>query len=98
MKFEIERPNKNILFLVRRIGYFLLKKEKGEFNCVRSLTNKNYPRFHLFIKEKDGVLSCHLHLDQKKPSYGSTSAHSGEYEGEIVGKEKERISKIINSF
>ncbi len=100
MKFEIERPNRNILFLVRRIGYVLLNKNEEEFNCVRSLSNQNYPRFHLFLKEdKDkNALSFHLHLDQKKASYRGSSAHSGEYNGDIVEKEKKRILEIINNF
>jgi excinuclease UvrABC nuclease subunit len=100
MKFKIERPNKNILFLIRAIGYIFLEKNNEELNCVRSLSNQHYPRFHLFIKEDKirGLFSFNLHLDQKKVSYSGSPAHSGENKGEIVENEKERILKIINSF
>lgn len=99
MKFSIKEPNKNILFLVRRLGYVLRNNEEGECNCVRSLSNMGYPRFHLFIrKDNDRFLALSLHLDQKKPSYKGSSAHSGEYQGELVEKEKERIVKLIEDF
>lgn len=98
MKFNIKEPRKNILFLVRRLGYFLRNDEQGEYNCVRSLSDKGYPRFHLFIKKNDELLIFNLHLDQKKSSYKGSSAHSGEYQGELVEREKERIIKIIKSF
>ena len=39
--------------------------------------------------------SLNLHLDQKKPVYRGTVAHSGEYEGEIVAKEIARIKNIL---
>ena len=38
-----------------------------------------------------------LHLDQKKPTYEWHIAHSGEYDGELVEKEIERIKKILGS-
>ncbi len=39
-----------------------------------------------------------LHLDAKKPSYEGTAAHGGEYQGELVEKEMERIMKIAGQF
>lgn len=36
-------------------------------------------------------LIINLHIDQKKPTYGSHTAHSGEYDGELVSAEIERI-------
>jgi len=99
MKFNVQKPNKNILFLARRLGYVLRNNAEGEYNCVRSLNDRSYPRFHLFIKKNnDGSLILSLHLDQKKPSYKGSSAHSGEYQGELVEKEKERIIKLIKDF
>ena len=36
-----------------------------------------------------------LHLDQKKPTYEGHVAHSGEYDGELVEEEAERIRRIL---
>ncbi len=43
------------------------------------------------------AIIINLHLDQKKPIYRGTPAHSAEYEGRVVEKEAERIKKIIGS-
>jgi hypothetical protein len=94
MKFNIKK-NENILSLTRRLGYALKGVEGEEFNCVRCLSGSGYPRFHLYIKQEKDNIYFNLHLDQKKPSYQGTSAHSGEYEGELVGQEKERIIKAM---
>ena len=42
------------------------------------------------------AIEINLHLDQKKPSYEGAAAHSGEYEGELVEKEAERIKQILS--
>jgi hypothetical protein len=106
MIFTIKGPIKdNIYNLMRKVGYFFQKedKEKGEFVFVRP--PKGYPRFHLYLKV-DGSTSSpqsgedlifNLHLDQKRPVYEGTPAHSGEYEGKIVEKEAERIKEILNT-
>jgi len=36
-----------------------------------------------------------LHLDQKKPSYEGSTGHSGEYDGDVVEGEAERIKNIL---
>ena len=98
MKFIVKRQKENILNLVRALGYVLKSGIGGEFNCVRTVGGMAYPRFHLFIKEdKDGFV-LNLHLDQKRPSYSGSSAHSGEYEGKVVEQEAERIKKIVEGF
>ncbi len=76
-----------------------------EFSIVRQLTGTDYPRFHLYIKEiasatprNDGTgktLIFNLHLDQKKPSYEGARGHSGEYDGEIIESEAERIKSLL---
>jgi len=43
-------------------------------------------------------LIFNLHLDQKRPIYKGVTAHSGEYEGEVVEKEVERIKKILEKL
>jgi len=94
MKFSIKK-NENILSLTRRLGYAARGTEGEEFNCVRILGGNGYPRFHLYIKQEKDNIFFNLHLDQKKPSYQGNPAHSGEYEGELVEQEKERIMKAL---
>lgn len=98
MKFFTKKPEENITNLSRKFGYLLMPSRGEEFNCIRTVGNMRYPRFHLFIKESKDSLFFNLHLDQKKPSYAGTSAHSGEYEGEVVEKEAERIKKILQEL
>ena len=96
MKFKIPEPRENIIVLIRKLGYIPKENIRGEFNCMRYLGGRDYPKFHLFLKrEENDQLSFSLHLDQKIPSYKGTRAHSGEYEGELVEKEVERIKKIV---
>ncbi len=77
--------------LGRKIGYRLLGSRDDEYNFVRSIGDDHYPRFHLYVKDAGGFLIFNIHLDQKKPSYEGHTAHSGEYDGEIIEKEAERI-------
>jgi len=73
-----------------------IKDEKEEeTNCVRPLDRSGYPRFHLYLKDSGGNLIFNLHLDQKKPIYKGITAHSGEYDGEIIKKEAERIRQLL---
>lgn len=95
MKFKIKNPRDNILSSARKSGYFPKRGPEKETSFVRQLLGRDYPRFHLYIKEgKDGFV-FNLHLDQKKPSYEGSHAHSGEYEGDLVEKEAKRIKKTI---
>ena len=95
MKFLVENKNENLLSLVRKIGYRVNSSSRGEFNCIRPVQGSDYPRFHLFIEEDEDKFIFKLHLDQKKPSYSGSSAHSGEYEGRVVEEEAEKIKKIV---
>ena len=98
MIFTVENINENILSLARRLGYIVKESSKDEVNCVRPLSDLNYPRFHLFIKRKENnKIIFNLHLDQKKPSYKGSHAHSGEYTGEVVIREAERIKMVVLS-
>lgn len=62
---------------------------------VRVLSRGGYPRFHIYVDENDGQYLLNLHLDQKRPSYGKETAHSGEYEGKVVEDEADRIIDMI---
>ena len=99
MKIRLENFNKNIQNFIRDCGYQPISRtEKGELNCVRSLVGRDYPRFHCYIKQEGKDLVINLHLDQKKPSYAGASAHSGEYEGEIVEEEAMRIRAVFTKL
>ncbi|MDP1538808.1 MAG: hypothetical protein Q8M00_02135 [bacterium] len=96
MKFIIKEPLKdNIYNQARKIGYHFQGKgkEREELSFVRP--PRGYPRFHIYLKVENDNLILNLHLDQKKPIYKGVTAHSGEYKGEIVEKEAERIKQIL---
>ena len=89
----------NMQNIMRRCGYFFTKEENGELAFVRPLSSSGsgYPKFHIYVnmeKFPRGT-SLNLHLDQKKPIYRGTTAHSGEYDGELVEKEAARIKQIL---
>ena len=98
MEFSLGGPLKdNIFNFMRRAGYFSLGgNRETELNYIRPVAGRSgYPRFHLYLKKEGETWVFNLHLDQKRPIYQGTSAHSGEYDGEIVEKEAERIKQIL---
>ncbi len=96
MDFVIKNINDSIVNIARRIGYVIIdSKEYNEYNMVRKLTYQNYPRFHIYLKQAGDKLIFNLHLDQKQPSYKGSHAHSGEYEGQIVEDEADRIKQLL---
>ena len=93
MKFTItkDKISFNIRDGLRRLGYFGLLVG-GETSYVRRLSRiQYYPRFHLYLNETPKQITFNLHLDQKHASYEGSSAHSGEYDGETVKEEADRI-------
>lgn len=95
MFFSVVNQKENLISFVRRLGYKPLGyTPKNELNCVRSLSS-DYPRFHAYIKEEEGKFIFSLHLDQKKPSYEGATAHSGDYDSEIIKEEAERIREMV---
>ena len=97
MKFVIKGPFKeNIHSLGRKIGYNLQGEEGSELSFTRP--PRGYPRFHLFLEKKADDLVFNLHLDQKRPSYKGSPAHAGEYDGEVVENEAERIKENLESL
>ncbi len=97
MRFSLKKPRENTANLARILGYRLLKGTDNEFNLVRPLA-RDYPRFHIYLKEENNILNFNLHLDQKKPSYSKQTKHSGEYNGELILGEKQRIEKILEKL
>lgn len=98
MDFTFKGPIKDSIYnVIRKIGYKYWGKDEGngEYNFIRPLEKRSYPRFHLYLKIEDEDWILNLHLDQKKPSYNGVPAHSGEYDGEVVEKEVKRIKEIL---
>lgn len=55
----------------------------------------HYPRYHVYLETTPSGVSANLHVDQKQPSYGVGHAHSGEYEGTLIERERDRILGLI---
>jgi hypothetical protein len=98
MKITIDNPSSHSRNLLRRAGYALHQSRDGELSFVRRLQGTDYPRFHVYVnKEEPGkLMEISLHLDEKKPSYEGFTAHSGQYDGPIIAKERDRILGIIS--
>ena len=95
MTFKIYNENYNLQDLARKIGYRPLGfTEKQEFNCVRPL-GADYPRFHIYMSTEPEIVTINLHLDQKKPSYEGTTAHSGDYDSKTIQEEIQRIKDML---
>jgi len=96
MRLKLENFNKNIQAFVRDCGYRpLAVNAAGEWNSVKSLQGQNYPRFHMYLKKEGNDAWANIHLDQKKPSYGNETMHSGDYDSEVVEGEAGRIYTIF---
>ena len=83
------------LFL-RTAGYtYIESRHTGQGSFVRKLGKNFYPRFHIYVEEFDNTIVINLHLDQKQASYEGTSAHSGEYDGDLVEQEIKRLKTFV---
>ena len=96
MRFSAENVlGENPDIIMRRLGYHYhgFSPEKSEMSFIRPLRQTAYPRFHVYLRktEKSNEMLFNLHLDQKRPIYKGVTAHSGEYGGELLAVEAERI-------
>lgn len=90
--------NENLRNFLQRCGYAaFLDPNTQQQSFTRRLGGDFYPRFHIYINEKDSLNFLSLHLDQKKPSYAGAHAHSGEYNGPLVDQEASRIRGLIKN-
>jgi hypothetical protein len=100
MKIRIDRNfGSQLLPAMRKCGYSPLHNSGGEQNFTRRLGSLDYPHFHVYVNEaseRGTILS--LHLDQKKPSYGRQTAHSGDYDTAEVEREAARIKYVLNNI
>ncbi len=97
MKLIFPNTKETALFLMRRVGYGFERKDPdtGEDAFSRRLSVGQYPKFHIYAHKESDRLFVNLHLDQKKPTYEGSTAHSGEYDGEVVKREAERIKLLM---
>ena len=87
----------NPVQLMRQAGYSFVKGIMGEeMSFERALAANGWPRWHAYVKEDAETVSINLHLDQKRPSYAGGAAHSGEYDGELLVEEIDRIKRLAN--
>ena len=97
MKITISKSQiSNTELAIRRCGYGRLSSRMSrEVSYVRRIRRDLYPRFHVYIKTEGERVVLNLHLDQRAPVYAGVTAHAGEYEGEVVEREGERIKVIL---
>jgi len=94
MKFRVPKTKTNIMVRMKSVGYSFLRKSGNQLSFAKSLSRGGYPRFHIYLTLNEGI-EINLHLDQKKPVYSGTTAHGGEYEGDLVEKEVDRLKKEL---
>ena len=83
---------------MRSAGYHYegADQKTKEFKFYRSVSDNLFPRFHIYgFLDKSKTLSLSMHLDQKAPVYQGSTAHSGDYEGEVIEKEAARIKQSL---
>ncbi len=81
---------------LRQAGYQILENRRNEnISFVRRLSSDHYPRFHIYLQNNQDSTIFNIHLDQKKASYQGQTAHSGEYDGELVKQEAMRLKSLL---
>lgn len=88
MRINIKKEylKENINAFMRRAGYV---PHRDSF--VRVLGAGGFPRLHVYVHDEPERYVLNLHIDQKRPSYGEETAHSGDYEGPVLDQEADRI-------
>lgn len=101
MKLALPKLNIAPASFLRQCGYqeIFNPHKQNESSFARGLDRGSfYPRFHIYLEKDSRGFFLNLHLDMKRPSYEGTAAHSGEYSGELVEREAERIKNQAESF
>lgn len=84
---------------MKKLGYDqIVDRRRNQVSYVRLFGSTHYPRFHCYVDSRDTGFQINLHIDQKAPSYGSNTAHSGEYDGPVVEREGNRMQTIVSSM
>lgn len=97
IRFQLEQLGEHSpLQFLRRAGYSPLgNRQTGDPSFVKRLSSDFYPRFHIYLDLTSQPACFNLHLDQKKASYDKQTAHSGEYDGDLVEQEAARLSALM---
>jgi hypothetical protein len=91
-KIQAPDPEK----FIRRCGYGKIADRRlGKTSYAKRIHRDFYPRFHVYIQTEGESVIFNLHLDQKRPIYEGVTAHSGEYDGDVVEREAERIKSYL---
>ena len=97
MKLKLDKnlTNDNAVQFMRRAGYIFKFGQPGEeMSFERPLAANGCPKFHIYLTEDRDFIYANLHLDQKRPTYAGTSAHSGEYDTDLVAAEASRLQNL----
>jgi len=82
---------------LKKAGYaYNVSNNNNDDSFIRCLSRNYYPRFHVYIERAGEDIILNLHLDQKKPSYQGSHAHNGEYEGDVIENEIERLKAFLS--
>ena len=95
MVLKVSKFGKDLKLLMSRCGYVRGHGSGSEEAFVQRIQGTPYPRFHLYVQEREEEWIFKLHLDQKRPSYVGVRAHSGEHDGPAVEREMQRIREIV---
>jgi len=82
--------------LIRRCNYGFVRDPKAsQRSYSRRLGQQGfYPRFHMYVNSEDPLILS-IHIDQKQASYGGQTAHSGDYDSDLVKQEAKRIYDVV---
>ena len=98
MKFSISPFTQHPTEFLRSCGYAFEKESGDELAFVKRLSGYDYPKFHIYARLISAAgakeLTVNIHIDQKKPSYGGTHAHGGDYDGPLIETEIARIQTL----
>lgn len=83
---------------MRRLGYGEHRGGDGQYSYARRVSGAMFPRYHVYVEQKENGMTVSLHVDQKAPSYEGTHAHAGEYEGQLVEREMKWIASQIEKM
>jgi hypothetical protein len=88
MKARVQSgPLGNPTVFFSRLGYHA--GLRGSFE--KRIGSSKFPRFHVYLEMHGESTIIDIHLDAKPHSYEGFSAHVGEYTGENVEQELQRI-------
>lgn len=97
MRINIPLSGKTLYTVMRSLSYSpAYSANANEPVFQRILAGREYPKFHVYCTRSDDKKSAtlNLHLDQKRPSYEGSHAHSAEHSGSVVEAEAARIQSL----